>query len=64
LKRWVDHGLVARQAYSGQAYLYEAPDPSLPAKQCSRWNRLIDRAAAIHRTSNPKCASSTEGDAV
>ncbi len=64
LKRWVDHGLVARQAYSGQAYLYEAPDPSLPAKQCSRWNRLIDRAAAIHRTSNPKCSPSTEGDAV
>jgi DNA invertase Pin-like site-specific DNA recombinase len=64
LKRWVDHGLVARQAYSGQAYLYESPDPSLPAKQCSRWNRLIDRAAAIHGTSNPKCVSSTEGDAV
>ena len=50
LNRWVEHGLVARHAYSGQAYLYEAPGPNPPIKQCSRWNRLIDRAAAIRRT--------------
>ena len=47
LKRWVEHGLVTRHAYSGQAYLYEKPGPSPPIKHSSRWNRLADRAAAI-----------------
>ena len=28
VKRWVRHGLVVRHAYSGQAYLYEAPGPN------------------------------------
>ena len=28
----VRHGLVVRHAYSGQAYLYEAPGPNPPAK--------------------------------
>jgi hypothetical protein len=64
LKRWVNHGLVARQAYSGQAYLYEAPEPNLPAKQCRRWNRLTDRVAAINQTAKSKCSLSAEGGAV
>ena len=29
------------------AYLYEVPDPNLPSKHCSRWDRLADRAAAL-----------------
>ena len=52
LNRWVEHGLVARHAYSGQAYLYERPGPNPPAKHCSRWDQLTDRAAAIRQTEN------------
>ncbi len=44
--RWAKHGLIASHASNGHHYLYEIPDGDLPRKQCSRWNRLIDRAAA------------------
>ncbi len=44
LLRWADHGIVKRHAYNAHAYLYEAPGPNPPIKQCSRWNRLADRA--------------------
>ena len=46
LMRWVEHGLVARHAYNAHAHLYEAPGPNPPTKHCSRWDRLVDRAAA------------------
>jgi DNA invertase Pin-like site-specific DNA recombinase len=45
--RWVEHGIVTRHPYNGHAYLYEPPGVSPPIKQCSRWNRLVDRAAAM-----------------
>jgi hypothetical protein len=45
--RWAEHGIVARHAYNGHAYLYEDPGPAPPVKQCSRWNRLVDRAASL-----------------
>ena len=64
VKRWVRHGLVVRHAYSGQAYLYEAPGPNPPAKHCSRWDRLVDRAAAIGRTTKSRCSLPAEGAAV
>ena len=64
LTRWVEHGLVTRHAYSGQAYLYEEPGPNPPIKHCSRWNRLADRAAAIRQTKESKSSYSAEGDAV
>lgn len=64
LKRWVEHGLVTRHAYSGQAYLYEAPGPNPPVKHCSRWNRLADRAATIRQTRGSRSSYSAEGDAV
>jgi DNA invertase Pin-like site-specific DNA recombinase len=64
LKRWVEHGLVTRYAYSGQAYLYEAPGPTPPVKHCSRWNRLADRAATIRQTRESRSSYSAEGDAV
>jgi DNA invertase Pin-like site-specific DNA recombinase len=64
LIRWVEHGLVKRQAYNAHAYLYEAPGPNPPLKQSSRWNRLIDRAAAIRQTGESKCSHQTAGDAV
>ena len=63
VKRWVRHGLIARHAYSGQAYLYEPPGPNLPPKQCSRWDRLVDRAAAIHQAES-RCSLAAEGGAV
>ena len=50
LVRWATHGLIARHAYSGHAYLYEEPSPDLPMKHCSRWDRLVDRAPATEGT--------------
>jgi DNA invertase Pin-like site-specific DNA recombinase len=50
LIRWAEYGIVTRYAYNGHAYLYEVPKKSPPIKQCSRWNRLVDRAAALKRT--------------
>jgi DNA invertase Pin-like site-specific DNA recombinase len=47
LTRWVRHGIIKAYAYNGHAWLYEEP-PTYPKKHCSRWNRLSDRAAAIH----------------
>jgi DNA invertase Pin-like site-specific DNA recombinase len=63
LVRWAEHGLVARYAYNAHAYLYEAPGSNPPVKHCSRWDRLIDRAAATKRRA-PKLLASIEGDAV
>jgi DNA invertase Pin-like site-specific DNA recombinase len=47
LVQWAKHGIVTRHAYNGHAYLYEDPGPNPPTKQCSRWSRLLDRAAVI-----------------
>jgi hypothetical protein len=49
LVQWAKHGIVTGHAYNGHAWLYEDPGPNPPTKQCSRWNRLVDRAAAIRR---------------
>ncbi len=46
LVQWAKHGIVDRYAYNGHFFLYGDPGPNLPRKQCSRWNRLVDRAAA------------------
>jgi hypothetical protein len=47
LVRWAEHGIITRHAYNGHAWLYESPGPHPPVKHCSRWDRLVDRAAAI-----------------
>jgi DNA invertase Pin-like site-specific DNA recombinase len=47
LVRWVEHGIVKAHSYNGHYRLYEIPGPNVPIKQCSRWNRLVDRAAAL-----------------
>jgi len=47
LAKWAENGLVARHAYNAHYYLYEVPESNPPRKQCSRWNRLVDRAAAL-----------------
>ena len=47
LVQWAKHGIVTRHAYNDHAYLHEDPGSRPPTKQCSRWNRLVDRAAVI-----------------
>ena len=64
LVSWAEHGIITRHAYNGHAYLYEAPGASPPAKHCSRWDRLADRAAAIMTAKTLKHSDSTEGGAV
>jgi hypothetical protein len=44
LTSWVKYGIIKAHAYNGHAWLYEEP-PNRPAKHCSRWDRLADRAA-------------------
>lgn len=61
---WAEHGIVARHAYDGHAYLYETPGPNPPVKQCSRWNRLVDRAAAINTAKPSRPSHQVEGGAV
>jgi DNA invertase Pin-like site-specific DNA recombinase len=64
LIRWAEHGIITRRAYNAHAYLYEAPGTNPPSKQCSRWNRLIDRAAAIKTANVSKPSYQIEGGAV
>ena len=51
---WAEHGIIARHAYNAHAYLYELPESNLPAKHRSRWDRLLDRAAAFKRGKESK----------
>lgn len=48
---WAEHGIITRHAYNGHAHLYELPS-SMPAKHCSRWDRLSDRALALREGKN------------
>jgi DNA invertase Pin-like site-specific DNA recombinase len=63
LVSWAEHGIVIRHAYNGHAFLYERPGPNPPVKQCSRWNRLVDRAKQI-RQPRSKTSRATTGGAV
>lgn len=46
--RWAEHGLLTAHIYNDHGWqLYEPPGPSTPAKHCSRWDRLVDRAAGL-----------------
>jgi predicted site-specific integrase-resolvase len=59
--RWAKHGLIASHAYNGHYYLYEVPDSDLPQKHCSRWDRLVDRAAArLENTSQARPSADDE----
>jgi hypothetical protein len=64
LIRWVEHGIVTRHAYNGYAYLYKPTGPNPPAKHSSRWDRLVDRAAAMEIARASKSSQATERDAV
>ena len=57
--RWARHGLIACHCYNGHYCLYEVPDANLQ-KQCSRWNRLVDRATRLTGASLPKSSAETE----
>jgi DNA invertase Pin-like site-specific DNA recombinase len=56
LTRWAQHGIVNAHAYNGHAWLYEDPGPNPPVKQCSRWNRLVDRVAAQGKSTKAQTA--------
>ena len=43
LDSWRKHGLVKRHANTGYKYLYEVPDPILPAKKSSMWDPEADK---------------------
>ncbi len=46
--RWAEHGLIKAYFYNDHGWqLYEPPGPNTPAKHCSRWDRLVDRAAGL-----------------
>lgn len=64
LTRWVQCGLVTRHAYNAHAYLYEVPDPHVPEKHCSRWDRLVDRSAALQTARAAKPSPRPEGGVV
>ena len=64
LLRWAKLGIVTRHAYNAHAYLYEVPEQNPPVKQCSRWNRLVDRAAAIQTQQASWSSHPVEGGAV
>jgi DNA invertase Pin-like site-specific DNA recombinase len=64
LARWAECGLVTRHAYNAHAYLYEVPDPHVPEKHCSRWDRLADRSTALKTAKAAKPSHRTEGDVV
>jgi DNA invertase Pin-like site-specific DNA recombinase len=59
LVRWAQHGLVARHSYNGHAFLYEQPGSNTPIKQCSRWNRLVDRPKANEIAGQSRCSDKT-----
>ena len=46
LAKWAENGLVTRHSYNAH-FTCTSPRTNPPRKQCSRWNRLVDRAAAL-----------------
>src|SRR5215469_14843761 len=46
--RWAKYGIIKAHLYNDHGWhLYELPEPNIPAKHCSRWDRLVDRAAGV-----------------
>jgi DNA invertase Pin-like site-specific DNA recombinase len=64
LVRWAECGLVTRHAYNAHAYLYGVSNSNLLGKHCSRWDRLVDRSAALKTARASKPSHQTEGGAV
>jgi hypothetical protein len=52
--RWAKYGIIKAHLYNDHGWrLYEPPTSNIPAKHCSRWDRLVDRAAAVQVGSQP-----------
>jgi len=52
--RWAKYGIIKAHLYNDHGWqLYEPPASNIPAKHCSRWDRLVDRAAAAQVGSQP-----------
>lgn len=64
LVEWAKHGIVNRHAYNGHFWLYGVPKSNLPTKQCSRWNRLVDRAAALQKAAEESQLTRLESEGV
>ena len=46
--RWAEHGIIKAHLYNDHGWqLYELPEPNIPTKHCSRWDRLVDRATGV-----------------
>ncbi len=46
--QWAKHGIIKAHLYNDHGWqLYELPWPNIPAKHCSRWDRLVDRAVGV-----------------
>lgn len=52
VERWAQSGIIKAHLYNDNGrQLYEVPGKNVPAKHCSRWDRLADRAAGLQATS-------------
>lgn len=52
LDRWAKHGIINAYFYNDHGWqLYELPEANIPAKHCSRWDRLADRAVSVQAAS-------------
>ena len=51
LTSWVKHGIIKAHACNGHSWLYEEPTTH-PAKHCSRWDQLSDRAAELRASTS------------
>ncbi len=48
VERWAQSGIIKANLYNDNGWkLYEVPAKNVPAKHCSRWDRLVDRAAGL-----------------
>jgi hypothetical protein len=49
--RWAKSGLLRAHSYNDHGWqLYELLGPDIPLKHCSRWDRLVNRAAGVQAT--------------
>jgi DNA invertase Pin-like site-specific DNA recombinase len=59
--RWAKHGILKTYLYNDHGWqLYEIVGPNVPAKHCSRWDRLVDRAAGMQQESQFACIEPKE----
>jgi len=63
--QWAKHGIIKSHLYNDHGWqLYEIPEPNLPSKHCSRWNRLVDRATIIQKSADGSQGTVIESEEV